>query len=211
MRPPPAGLDRLRNLLTAPAARAGEGCGFCNLPVGEPHSHLVDLHSRALVCVCRACGLLFAPDGARQGRYRLVPERCVEVAGVAGPAWDLFDIPVGIAFFFLNSSLGRMVAMYPSPAGATESLVPLDTWSDIVSCHPALSTLVPDVEALLVRRTRSDQESYIVPIDVCYELVGLMRKHWKGFDGGQDAAAAVEGFFDRVRQRSRNGSGVGVP
>jgi hypothetical protein len=43
----------------------------------------------------------------------------------------------------------------------------------------------------------------VVPIDACYELVGLVRMHWKGFDGGEEAWAAIGGFFDAVRERSR--------
>ena len=27
--------------------------------------------------------------------------------------------------------------------------------------------------------------------------------HWKGFDGGEEAWAAIDGFFDAVRERSR--------
>jgi hypothetical protein len=42
-----------------------------------------------------------------------------------------------------------------------------------------------------------------VPIDACYELVGTMRKTWRGFDGGQEARTAMEDFFARVRARSR--------
>jgi hypothetical protein len=27
--------------------------------------------------------------------------------------------------------------------------------------------------------------------------------HWKGFDGGEEAWEAIDGFFDAVRERSR--------
>jgi hypothetical protein len=59
------------------------------------------------------------------------------------------------------------------------------------------------VEALLVRRAGEGFECFLVPIDACYELVGLVRMHWKGFDGGQEAWEAIDGFFDAVRERSR--------
>ena len=44
-----------------------------------------------------------------------------------------------------------MTAFYPSPAGATESLLPLTAWEEIVRENPALREMQPDVEALLVR------------------------------------------------------------
>jgi 1-deoxy-D-xylulose 5-phosphate reductoisomerase len=31
---------------------------------------------------------------------------------------------------------------------------------------------------------------------------GLVRRHWRGFDGGEEAAAAIDVFFDRMRERS---------
>ncbi len=62
--------------------------------------------------------------------------------------------------------------------------------------------MAPDVEALLVRRDDVHEETYIVPIDVCYELVGELRRLWKGFDGGTEAGDALNGFFDRVRDRA---------
>ena len=42
-----------------------------------------------------------------------------------------------------------------------------------------------------------------MPIDVCYELVGTMRMTWRGFDGGQEARAAMDEFFAMVESRSR--------
>jgi uncharacterized protein DUF5947 len=179
-------------------------CDLCDAPIEESHSHVVDLESRSLRCVCRPCFLLFLPEGAAQGRYRPVPDRYVALADVEGSRWDLLDIPIGLAFFFHNSTIGRVAALYPSPAGATESTLPLEAWSDVVKSAPELSTLAPDVEALLVRRTKGHHEAFIVPIDACYELAGVIRRDWKGFDGGEVAAQAIDGFFDRIRGRSRS-------
>jgi hypothetical protein len=111
---------------------------------------------------------------------------------------------VGIAFFFLNTSLGRMVVFYPSPVGATESLLSLETWDELARSNPLLTTLAADVEALLVRsvQRRGGFECYIVPIDACYELVGRIRRRWKGFDGGEDAWTEIDAFFAEVRARS---------
>jgi hypothetical protein len=115
---------------------------------------------------------------------------------------------VSVAFFFINSTLERVAAFYPSPAGATESLLSLDTWSDIAARNPTLATLEPDVEAFLVRtdpRGSRAPECYLVPIDACYELVGQLRRLWKGFDGGTEAHAAMDSFFDTVRSRAKPG------
>ncbi len=107
-----------------------------------------------------------------------------------------------MAFFFHNSSLGRVAAFYPSPAGATESLLALDAWDALVAANPILKSLQPDVEALLVR-AGDDHEAFVVPIDACYELVGHMRRLWRGFDGGREAKDALDQFFSDLRARCR--------
>jgi hypothetical protein len=38
-----------------------------------------------------------------------------------------------------------------------------------------LSTLAPDVEAILMRRTGREDDVYLIPVDAAYELVGLIR------------------------------------
>ena len=101
------------------------------------------------MCACRGCCLLFTPDGAGGGRFRAVPDRYLVVPRLHADAaqWDALQIPVSVAFFFLNSTLDQVAAFYPSPAGATESLLPLDAWDEIVAANPELATLRPDVEA----------------------------------------------------------------
>lgn len=182
---------------------------MCAVPVGAEHQHVVNMESRGLMCCCRACWLLFTDDGARL-RYRAVPDRYLSFDEVPldARAWDELEIPVGLAFLFRNSVQERVVAFYPGPAGATESELPLDAWSALVTAHPELATVRPDVEALLVRRTQgggraSVTSCHLVPIDTCYELVGRLRALWRGFDGGQEAHAAMDAFFEQVAARSR--------
>jgi len=196
-----AGIGDLKRLLIGPASHGGVRCELCATPIAEPHAHVFNVVERTVLCACRACGLLFATPCAAGGHLRLVPDRCVAIGHTGGPAWDQLDVPVGVAFFFFNSALQRVAAMYPSPAGAVESTLPLEAWADMVAAAPVLQTLESDVEALLVRRTRGRHESFIVPIDLCYELVGLVRRHWKGFDGGEDAAREIDSFFARVGAR----------
>jgi hypothetical protein len=199
---PPPGPGAARE---KPRAAPGEACEMCAEPLGGGHSHVVNLDSRQIMCTCRACWLLFTHQGAAGGRYRAVPDRYLHDPAfqLGDGAWEALQIPVRVAFFFHNSDMGRMAAFYPSPAGATESLLPLEAWADVVAANPVMTGLVPDVEALLVRHTGDGFQCYLVPIDACYELVGLVRMHWKGFDGGQEAWAAIDGFFDAVRERSR--------
>ena len=189
-----------------PRAAPGEACEMCAEPLGDGHSHVVNLDSRQIMCTCRACWLLFTHQGAAGGRYRAVPDRYLRDAAfrLDEGRWDALQIPVRVAFLFANSDLGRVVAFYPSPAGATESLLSLEAWADVVAANPVMTDLTPDVEALLVRRAGEGFECFLVPIDACYELVGLVRMHWKGFDGGEEAWEAIDGFFDAVRERSRD-------
>ncbi len=183
---------------------AGERCDFCATPVSTEHTHLIELAARRILCTCRPCAIVFQPEGAAGGKYRAIPQRYREIDGFAlgDEAWDTLQIPIGLAFFFYNSLEDRMCAFYPSPAGATESLLPLESWNAIASAHPLLDSIQPDVEALLVRRDRQTSQAFIVPIDAAYELVGLIRVSWKGFDGGEEAHANIAAFFARVLERS---------
>ncbi|GAA2629862.1 DUF5947 family protein [Paractinoplanes durhamensis] len=188
-------LETLRRIAQRPRPPAVERCDLCAAEVGPAHSHLVDLQSRQLACACRPCYLLFTDDRAHL-RYRAVPDRYLAFGGpvLEEREWYELQIPVGLAFLFHNSAQDRMVVLYPGPAGATESELDLPAVT-----HPALAMLRPDVEALLLRR---GLDGYLVPIDACYELVGRLRTLWRGFDGGQEAHAAIAAFFDEIRKRA---------
>lgn len=180
---------------------------MCAEPIGEAHQHVVNTESRALMCTCRGCYLLFTAEAANL-RFRAVPDRYLSFPEFdLGPGqWDQLEIPVGLVFLFHNSVQGRTVAFYPGPAGATESELPLEAWDSVVAANPQLGLLQPDVEALLIRapeRGRTGYSCNIVPIDTCYELVGRLRQLWRGFDGGKDAHAAMDAFFETVSSRSR--------
>jgi hypothetical protein len=180
---------------------------MCAEPISETHQHVVNLESRALMCTCRGCYLLFTAESAEL-RYRAVPDRYLSFSEFElGPGqWDQLEIPVGLAFLFRNSLLTRTIAFYPGPAGATESELPLEAWDSVVAANPQLGLLQADVEALLIRapeRGRAGFTCNIVPIDACYELVGQLRQLWRGFDGGKDAHQAMDEFFENVSRRSR--------
>lgn len=199
---------------TRPAPEQGERCEMCAEPIAETHQHVVDVESRGLMCTCRPCYLLFTGRDAHL-RYRSVPERYLSFPTFElGPGqWDELEIPVGLAFFFENSRLGHTVAFYPGPAGATESELPLGAWAGVLENNPGLTVAAADTEALLIRapgRDRPLADCHLVPIDACYELVGRLRKVWRGFDGGQDAREQLSAFFDHVSRRSRPAAEPGV-
>lgn len=186
-------------------------CELCAAPTGEGHGHVVNTESRALLCACRACYLLFTHDAGEARRFRAVPERYLYLPSfrLSAADWEALRIPVRTAFFFHNSVLGRVAAFYPSPGGATESELPPAAWERVLAANPELPEALPDVEALLVDHGPDGFGCHLVPIDACYELVGLVRTRWKGFDGGQDAWEAIEGFFAELRGRAKTGGGDG--
>ena len=52
--------------------------------------------------------------------------------------WAQFRIPIGLAFFMYSSVTDCVVALYPSPAGATESELHFETWSRLADMNPVL-------------------------------------------------------------------------
>lgn len=194
----------LRRFLTERPPQA-ERCELCAVVVPEDHRHLVDTGKRALVCACGACTLLMEQPAAAAGRFRAVPVRYLTDPAhrLDDTAWEALQIPVGVAFLFRNSALDRLVALYPSPAGATESELEPETWAGVLAGSRLADLLEPDVEALLLRRTDGRADCALVPIDICYELVGRMRLLWQGFDGGAEARTALDAFFADVARRAR--------
>lgn len=205
-------LARIRSDQRAPEP-AGERCEMCAESIADEHQHVVNVAARQLMCVCRACYLLFT-DSDAELRYRAVPDRYLSFPDFAldRRAWEALQIPVGVAFFFTNSDLGRTVAFYPGPAGATESELDLKVWDAIGGADSRAALLADDVEALLVRVPDADAvqngeiprpQTYLVPIDACYEFVGRLRMVWRGFDGGQQAREFIDDFFARVDARAK--------
>jgi hypothetical protein len=168
--------------------------------VPSAHRHVLDVASRSVLCACRPCSILFERDAAGGDHYRLIPDRRVRLDDleVSDLEWEQLQIPVDIAFFFRSSADDRVVAMYPSPMGATESQLELGAWGE------RLSALQRDVEALLVNRARGARRQWLVPIDDCYRMVALIRTRWRGFTGGKEVWLELERFFDDLDRRSRS-------
>jgi len=190
-----------------PKPRAEEKCELCGIVIPPRHRHLIDLEKRSLCCGCQACSLLFMKAGAAGGRYRTIPDRIrVDPTFTLTDAlWAKLEIPVRLAFVFFNSRQQRWVALYPSPAGATESQLGLQAWAELAASSRLIGAIEPDVEALLAwaPRGRTEFETYLVPIDACYELVARVRRNWRGFDGGDGVRKELGDFFVQLRTRSR--------
>jgi Family of unknown function (DUF5947) len=186
--------SRLRRLAQRDEATL-ERCELCSAPIAAGHRHLLDLSTRELMCACRACTLLFDRGAAGGGHYRLVPDRRLRLDEdvLSDVAWEELRLPVDLAFFLRSSTEGRAMAFYPGPMGATECLLTVRV--------DVLDRLEEDVEALLVNRARGAREHWLVPIDDCFRLVGLIRTHWKGLTGGKDVWDEIARFFGDLERR----------
>jgi hypothetical protein len=175
-----------------------ERCDLCNTTVPPDHRHMLNLYERQIVCVCESCWALrsgdvdFRPTGNRT--------LWLEDFELPDELWAQFRIPIGLAFFMHSSVTDCVVAMYPSPAGATESELHFETWSRLVAMNPVLQSLDQDAEALIVNRMADPPAFAIAPIDRCYMLVGLIKASWEGISGGAAVEKAIAGYFEELRR-----------
>jgi hypothetical protein len=174
-----------------------EHCDLCNTTVPPDHRHMLNLYERQIVCVCESCWALRSGDP----EFRPTGSRTLWLEDFVLPEelWAQFRIPIGLAFFMHSTVTNCIVAMYPSPAGATESELHFETWSRLVEMNPVLRDLEPDAEALIVNRTSDPPAFAIAPIDRCYMLVGLVKASWEGISGGAGMERAIAAYFDELR------------
>lgn len=177
-----------------------ERCEFCQAGLGKDHRHLFEPASHQLTCVCDACAVLF--PGRGHTKYAHVPRRIKQLTDfrLSDAQWESLMIPIDLAFFTHDSMAGHATATYPSPAGPTGSTLRLSTWDTIVNENPVLRGMEADTEALLVNRVGGARDYYLAPIDRCYELVGLIRRHWQGFSGGADVWREIDLFFTALKE-----------
>lgn len=197
---PRSALASLRHYLRPESVR--ERCDLCSAVLPTDHAHLVETAARRLLCACEACAILFSGQAAM--KYRRVPRDVQLLADfhLDDVLWEGLQLPINLAFFLHSTPPGRVVAFYPSPAGATEALPPDDAWRVLVEENPVLRELEPDVEALLVNRLGESREHYRAPIDECYKLVGLIRKNWRGLSGGSEVGDRITRFFADLKARA---------
>ncbi len=190
---PGARVDRRGQGVAEDVAR----CDICGTSIPDGHRHLLQLSERRIECVCESCWALRSGDP----EYRPTGSRTLWLTELELPEdlWASFQIPIGLAFFMQSSTAGCVVAMYPSPAGATESELHFSSWTRMVELNPLLGGLEADVEGLIVNRLSDPHSHLIAPIDRCYELTGLVKASWEGISGGARVQAEIAEFLDGLR------------
>jgi hypothetical protein len=195
------GLARARPAgAVAGGSQDDEHCDLCGLSIPDDHRHLLALVERRIVCSCEACWAMRAGEGD----YRPTGNRTVWLPDLDVPddLWASFQIPIGLAFFMHSTVTACVVAMYPSPAGATESELHFETWRRMVDLNPVLDDLESDIEGLIVNRLTEPAVYAIAPIDRCYALTGAIKLTWEGISGGTGVGEAVSRFFDDLRREA---------
>lgn len=192
-----AGLGRLAR---PEPVQETEKCEICGQGISEEHRHLLELGERRILCSCEPCIAMraglenYCPVGTRflwLDDFELPDE-----------LWAAFQLPIGLAFFFRSTGVDAVVALYPSPAGATECELHLESWQKLVELNPFLDSLESDAEALVVNRMGDEPQYAVVPIDECYRLVGLIKSTWEGISGGSAIENSVPKFFEYVRHKA---------
>jgi len=190
-----------------------ETCEMCSRELAGSHQHLLNPATRKLICACDACAILFENQG--QTKYKRLPRRIRFLPDfrMTDGQWDGLMMPINMAFFFKSTPQNRVIALYPSPAGATESLLSFDTWDEIEQENPILRGMESDVEALLVNRVGHSRgfasaEYFLVPIDECFKLVGLIRSRWQGLSGGTEVWREIADFFNELKAKSPDVAGA---
>jgi hypothetical protein len=175
-------------------------CGLCPSGIADDHRHLLHLFDRHIVCVCETCWSVHSGD--EEYRPAGVRTLWLDDFELSDELWAATAIPIGLAFIMRSSMTGTVVALYPSPAGATECELDHFTWAQLCAANPALDRLEPDAEALIVNRLAEPHQFVLAPIDQCYRLVGLIKSRWEGISGGNAIETAVGEFFAEMRERA---------
>ena len=175
----------------------GEVCDLCSITIPERHRHLLQLVERRIECACESCWNVRSGDP----EYRPVGNRTLWLPDLDIPddLWASFQIPIGLAFFMDSTVTACVVALYPSPGGATESELHFESWNRMRELNPVLRGLEPDIEGLVVNRLAEPPAYAIAPIDQCYGLTGAIKRNWEGISGGPGVHEAVAAFFDELR------------
>ena len=189
-----------------PPDPAAEHCDLCGLTIPPDHRHLLDLAERRIVCSCESCWAMRSGEGD----YRPTGNRTLwlDELDIPDDLWAAFQIPIGLAFFMSSTVTECVVAMYPSPAGATESELHFEAWGRMLDLNPVLRDLEPDIEGLVINRLSEPPMYAIAPIDRCYGLTGAIKATWEGISGGAGVEQAVEEFFAGLRMQALQEAGT---
>jgi hypothetical protein len=177
-------------------------CELCAESIGSEHEHLLEPAARRVFCTCRACASFVGPPSPPGPRYLRVERRAARLREleIDDVRWAELGVPVGLAFFTTRRRSAEVVATFPGRAGIIESFVPLKAWSELERRFPFLQKMLPDVEALLVRRSARHRDYFMVSIDHGYELSDVLR----GSEAPTSSPelAAVQRFFERLDEQA---------
>ena len=186
-------LSRLQSFAVVPATVR---CDLCGGELQAHHEHLLSVAGGRLSCACGACSALFA--GGTSQRYVRVARSAARLLGFdfSEQEWKALSVPVALACLVYRSAcsdseLGELTAIYPSPAGVIEASLPTMAWRSLCMRHAELRNISPDLQALLVDRTRRPARYFAVSLDICFEFAGLMR-------AGRLAATSASAALDRL-------------
>jgi hypothetical protein len=194
------GPRRINGSRSGSAPAAAEHCDVCGVSIPSDHRHLLHLGERRIVCACEACWAMRSGEGD----YRPTGSRVLWLPDLQIPddLWAAFQIPIGLSFFMASTVTGCVVALYPSPAGATESELHFEAWGRMLELNPVLGDLEPDIEGLIVNRLSDPPMYAIAPIDRCYALTGAIKASWEGISGGAGVEEAVTDFFEGLQAQA---------
>ncbi|MGH9589958.1 MAG: DUF5947 family protein, partial [Terracidiphilus sp.] len=121
---------------------AVERCELCAMELAPEHPHLLDPASRQIACACDACAILFC--GQQEAKFLRIPRRVLRLDSFSfnDLQWQSMMLPINLAFFVRQPDGGTR-AMYPSPAGAMESLIGLPAWEALCAGERALAAAQP--------------------------------------------------------------------
>lgn len=187
-------LQALRRF-AAPMRIEAARCELCSTRLADAHEHLFDLTAQSLSCCCTACACLF--DNATGGKLRVRPTtRRVPAEAIDA---DVFATPIRVAWAGIARGEPRLA--YPGPAGVVTHPLGPAAWERMTSRMPMLAALAHDVEALLVD-LRDRPRAFMVSIDRCFELAGIVRRHFSGLSGGTIVHREIEAFLARLEASS---------
>ena len=184
-----------------------ERCDLCGVEVAPMHDHLIDpVRAPARLRLWRLRGALQragrhqvqAGAPARDGARRAHHQRC-PVGGA--PAADRPGL------LLRQHAAGAGGGVLPEPgrrhrvaAGARDlGGDPARAPGPRATCSPTFRRCSSTGSGAARRPT----VCYLVPIDQCFRLVGIIRMHWKGFTGGTAVWEEIDRFFADLGRMAR--------
>ena len=186
-----------------------ERCELCGEQIADAHGHVVDLEHRSL-CAPAAAATSCSPPTAPVGRSSApCPTATVAFPDVRlTPAqWDALQIPVSVAFFFVNSVARPGRRLLPEPGGRHRVAAAARRVGRRRRGQPGARRRWPRRRGVPRARRRRERRGRVLPRadrrllragrPAAPAVAGLRRRR-------RGATRALDAFFDRVRARARS-------